>query len=92
MSRDEAVAVVKWVSEVVRVAHCSGERAGDTAVVIADRCDDHLGQVPVVGDLSMAARLAEELSHIWPQPADALHAVWIDEPERESILSSDQGP
>jgi hypothetical protein len=44
-----------------------------------------------VGPLSMAARLAEELRHIWPQPADASHVGWIAEPEREIALSSDQG-
>lgn len=43
------------------------------------------------GDLSMAARLAEELRHIWPQPADVSHVAWIAEPEREIALSSDRG-
>ena len=43
------------------------------------------------GDLSMASRLAEELRHIWPQPADVSHVAWIAEPEREIALSSDQG-
>ena len=43
------------------------------------------------GDFSTAARLAEELRHIWPQPADVSHVAWIAEPEREIALSSDRG-
>jgi len=45
----------------------------------------------VVGNLPMAARLAEELRHVWPQPDDVAHVSWIDEREREIVLSSDRG-
>jgi hypothetical protein len=57
--REEAVVVAKRVSEVVCVSHGSGERAGDTAVVTADRCDNYLGQIPGGKDFSMATRLSE---------------------------------
>lgn len=43
------------------------------------------------GDFSVASQLAEELRHVWPQPADVAHVAWIDEEEREIALSSDQG-
>lgn len=31
------------------------------------------------------------MSHIWALSADVLHVAWIDAPERESVLSSEQG-
>lgn len=43
------------------------------------------------GEYTVASRLAEELRHVWPQPADVSHVAWIDEGEREIALSSDRG-
>jgi len=43
------------------------------------------------GDLEEAARLAEELRHVWPQPEDVAAAAWIPAREREYPLRSDSG-
>ncbi len=43
------------------------------------------------GDLEAAARLAEELRHVWPQPQDVAGAAWIPDRERQSPLHSDRG-
>ena len=43
------------------------------------------------GDLEEAARLAEELRHVWPQPEDVAEAAWIPPREREHPLRSDRG-
>jgi hypothetical protein len=43
------------------------------------------------GDLETAARLAEELRHVWPQPSDVATAAWIPLRERERPLASDRG-
>ena len=44
-----------------------------------------------LGDLDAAARLAEELRHVWPQPEDIADAAWIPAPEREHPLACDRG-
>ncbi len=43
------------------------------------------------GDLDEAARLAEELRHVWPQPEDVAGAAWIAPRDRRRPLASDQG-
>lgn len=43
------------------------------------------------GDLEEAGRLAEELRHVWPQPADVAAAAWIAPRDRQRPLPSDQG-
>lgn len=43
------------------------------------------------GDLEEAARLAEELRHVWPQPEDVASAAWIPPRDRERPLTSDRG-
>jgi hypothetical protein len=43
------------------------------------------------GDLETAARLAEELRHVWPQPDDLAAATWISDRERQHPLHSDRG-
>lgn len=43
------------------------------------------------GDLDGAARLAEELRHVWPQPEDLAGAAWIQDRDRERPLRSDRG-
>jgi hypothetical protein len=40
-------------------------------------------------DLERAARLAEELRHVWPQPGDVARAAWA--PAGQRPLSSDAG-
>lgn len=44
-----------------------------------------------IGNLPMAAQLAEELRHVWPQPDAVADVSWIDDEEREIALSSDRG-
>ena len=43
------------------------------------------------GDLETAARLAEELRHVWPQAEDLAGATWISDQERQHPLRSDRG-
>lgn len=43
------------------------------------------------GNLEEAARLAEELRHVWPQPRDVAGAAWIAPRDRERPLASDSG-
>ncbi len=43
------------------------------------------------GDLEGAARLAEELRHVWPQPEDVADAAWIADGDRQHPLRSDRG-
>lgn len=50
-----------------------------------------LGDARRAGDLETAARLAEELRHVWPRPNDVADAAWIPERERPHPLRSDRG-